>query len=69
MVAQINLPTNRFKAQLIDRLNNMVPRLDLAIIDRHIGSLVKSSKIQQESATNPKLREAMKQLENSLNSR
>ena len=67
IVAQINLPNQRLKAYLLQRLINLMPNLEAATIERHLKPLTLSTnKIQNEATTNPKLREQLQMLENLL---
>lgn len=70
IIAQINLPNNKVKSYLLERLILLIPRLETGIIDRQLMPLTKQThKLQQEATTNPKLRDQLKILDMSLNSR
>jgi len=68
LVAQINLPNNRSKPQLIQRLTDLVARGGpWSVVERYVVPLtLPQSKLQSEGTVNPKLREALRTLEQQL---
>lgn len=65
IIAQVNLQNTKSKVQLVLRLAALLPRIDqINVIERYVQPLVRSNhKIHSEATLNPKLRDALRQLE------
>lgn len=65
--AQLNLQNTKSKVQLIQRLAGLIQRIDqINVIERYVQPLTRSNhKIQSEATLNPKLRDALRMLQES----